>query len=123
MPLLRTVLIVLSVFYIIKNKVIYDQQTKEDQLGGPKTTESQSQKDYRESQQYNGLMLSGVLFVVLMVLRHINIKAEKKELKELQEKYKSRKLETIEEEEDDGIPFRPVDLVEDSSTENKLKKD
>ena len=132
-PILRTVLIVLSVFYVIKNKVLYDQKAEEGFIES-REVETEEQRKYRESQRWTGISLSVGLFILLMFLRHINIKAEREELRKQREEFlKNHKgknenlgndgkgdLEQIDEEDesDEGIPWKPSG--EDNNGKEKI---
>ena len=96
-PIIRTVLIVLSVFYIFKQKFLHDEASKD--MVKPIITEQETpeQREYKESQSRKGIWLTIILFAIFAVLKYSNVQAEKKEILARQAAKESAKQERLEE--------------------------
>lgn len=114
-PLKRTILIVLSVFYIIKQSYISSQQPKETP-DSEKYKPTEEQIEYKNSQTTNSLIFSGVLLVIYISLRVINSRnqgvQDKGELK----------VEEVEEEESEGELWKNEEEEKEEGVIERLGK-
>ena len=78
-PIIRTLLIVLSVFYVIKSQFLYDQSTK-DGIHKSEAQATEAQLSYQTQQRNQAVGLSLVLFIIFLGLRWFNVRAERREI-------------------------------------------
>lgn len=101
-PILRTILIVFSVFYVIKSGYIYSQQKKGSKVQDIEYEPTEQQIKYKEEKTWNSIILTGVLLTIYIALRFYNSRAEPNNPEE------SKAPEKVEEE-DEGELWRNSD--------------
>ena len=76
-PILRLVLVVMSIAFLIKQKMIYDSRPKIEVDPNLIYQETEEQKQNSKDRKFTGIVLSFVLFCLFVLIKRTNLKAEK----------------------------------------------